>query len=92
MSACETLGTGPETAVIREYGEIGRSADKIVYSAGLEAPISVDQALSGDCVGAGGETSGYPDQAHEQSRPGDRTPALLRRWRGPDRRRAGSSR
>jgi hypothetical protein len=47
MSACETLGTGPETAVIREYGEIGRSADKIVYSAGLEAPISVDQALFG---------------------------------------------
>jgi hypothetical protein len=23
--------------VIREYGEVGRSADKIVYSAGLEA-------------------------------------------------------
>ena len=38
MAVWEALGTGPDDPpVIREYGEVWRSADKVVYSTGLDA-------------------------------------------------------
>ena len=37
MAAWETLGVAGDAPVLREFGEIWRAADKIVYSAGLES-------------------------------------------------------
>jgi dihydrofolate reductase len=40
LSAWETMETDDEPAVIKDYAEIWRGADKIVYSTSLEAPSS----------------------------------------------------
>lgn len=54
LRAWETMETDGEPAVIQDYAEIWRSADKIVYSTTLEAPSSartrIERSLDPDTV------------------------------------------
>jgi dihydrofolate reductase len=55
MLAWETMPTGPdESAVVRDYAQIWRAADKVVYSTALEEPSSartrIERAFEPDAI------------------------------------------
>jgi dihydrofolate reductase len=55
MVAWETMPTGPdEAAVVRDYAQIWRAADKVVYSTALEEPSSartrIERAFEPDAI------------------------------------------
>ncbi len=80
LVAWETMDTADEPAAIKDYAEIWRAADKIVYSRSLETVSSartrIDRTFDPDAIGEMKETSardlsiGGPDLAAQAFRAG----------------------